>query len=526
MPFAPVTPWEDRYQYYTNLSGAEHAAQFMTITFDCTAKMKDNCPAAVHIDGTARPQLVRREVNPVYYDILREHEKLSGISTLINTSYNMHEEPIVCSPDDAVRAFLDVLALGPFLVDSQGDAIREPDSSGRVMPIPQQVESVPKKLRVLDERKTGNGWQVALKQIDGSESIKSMWHDLQLRSEYSFFQSWTWISAWLDSLSDTTGMLLLETRRNDEVVGLAVLGHNTLRRHNIFSSEALLVSESGIPSCDALTVEHSGLLIEQGIEVSVIQKCLEFLRDSHINWDEFYVSGVEKVQAQTYIDATAKVSKLEPEVSSERPYLFVDLEAIRTSNNSYLETLSANTRYQINRSKRLYENNGPLTLRSAETLEEALGMFSQMKKLHQHSWNRRGHPGAFLSQFSNQFHAKLIKSGHSRGEIQLIEIRAGSKAFCYLYNFVHGGMVSNYQSGFRYEDDPKFKPGSVSHALAIEHNLKLGHKAYDLLMGDQRFKRSLTTHDASMVGLVVRQSRFKFHVESKLRGIWGQVSRG
>lgn len=122
MPFAPVTLYEAREKYYYNIKGAEHTAEFMTITFDCTDEMKRDCPAAVHIDGTARPQLIRREVNPGYYDIVKEYEKLSGISSLINTSFNMHEEPIVCTPHDAVRAFLDgrldVLAIGPYLVES------------------------------------------------------------------------------------------------------------------------------------------------------------------------------------------------------------------------------------------------------------------------------------------------------------------------------------------------------------------------------------------------------------------------
>lgn len=120
MPFAPVTLYEAREKYFHNIKGAEHAAEFMTITFDCTDAMKKDCPAAVHIDGTARPQLIKREVNPGYYDILKEYEKLSGISSLINTSFNMHEEPIVCTPYDAIRAFLqgnlDYLAIGPFLV--------------------------------------------------------------------------------------------------------------------------------------------------------------------------------------------------------------------------------------------------------------------------------------------------------------------------------------------------------------------------------------------------------------------------
>jgi carbamoyltransferase len=120
MPFAPVTLWEERERCYVNLAGAEHAAQFMTITFDCTEFMRRTCPAAVHVDGTARPQLIRREVNPGYYDILAEYRKLSDVPTLINTSFNMHEEPIVCTPQDAVRAFLDgdidVLAIGGFVV--------------------------------------------------------------------------------------------------------------------------------------------------------------------------------------------------------------------------------------------------------------------------------------------------------------------------------------------------------------------------------------------------------------------------
>ncbi|MBI4881008.1 MAG: carbamoyltransferase [Planctomycetes bacterium] len=121
MPFAPVTLYEARERCYHGLRGAEHAAEYMTITFDCTDWMKEHCPAAVHVDGTARPQLIRRETNPEYYDIIAEFEKLTGVPCLINTSFNMHEEPIVLTPQDAVRAFLlgriDALALGPYLAE-------------------------------------------------------------------------------------------------------------------------------------------------------------------------------------------------------------------------------------------------------------------------------------------------------------------------------------------------------------------------------------------------------------------------
>jgi len=120
MPFAPATLYEERERCYKNIKGAEYPAQFMTITFDTTDFMTNQCPAAVHVDNTARPQLVRKDVNESFYRIIEEYYKLTGNPSIINTSFNMHEEPIVCSPDDAVKAFLQghlhYLAIGPYLV--------------------------------------------------------------------------------------------------------------------------------------------------------------------------------------------------------------------------------------------------------------------------------------------------------------------------------------------------------------------------------------------------------------------------
>ena len=123
MPFAPATLYEFAEKCYINIKGAEHAATFMTITFDCTDYMKKTSPAAVHIDGTARPQLVHKDINPSFYKIINEYHKLTGIPSVINTSFNMHEEPIVCTPSDAIRAFklgkLEYLAIGNYIVKGQ-----------------------------------------------------------------------------------------------------------------------------------------------------------------------------------------------------------------------------------------------------------------------------------------------------------------------------------------------------------------------------------------------------------------------
>jgi len=124
MPFAPATLYEYREKCYLNVAGAENTAKYMTITFDCTPWMKEHSPAAVHVDGTARPQLVTPESNPSFYKILKEYHKLTGLPSIINTSFNMHEAPIVCTPEDAIVTFqqghLDYLAIGNYLVAQPG----------------------------------------------------------------------------------------------------------------------------------------------------------------------------------------------------------------------------------------------------------------------------------------------------------------------------------------------------------------------------------------------------------------------
>lgn len=120
MPFAPVTLWEQREACYRAIEGAEDTARFMTVTFDCLPRMTAQSPAVCHVDNTARPQLIRERDNPAYYAIVKEYCELTGIPSLVNTSFNIHEEPIVNTPAEAIKAFeqsrLDALVLGDELI--------------------------------------------------------------------------------------------------------------------------------------------------------------------------------------------------------------------------------------------------------------------------------------------------------------------------------------------------------------------------------------------------------------------------
>ena len=121
MPFAPITKKENAKELYSNLDKISVSSKFMTVTTNCSDSMLADSPAAVHVDNTARPQIVTKDTAPDVYDILCKYEEISGKKSLINTSFNMHEEPIVCDEQDAIRAFidgqLDYLVLNNLLIE-------------------------------------------------------------------------------------------------------------------------------------------------------------------------------------------------------------------------------------------------------------------------------------------------------------------------------------------------------------------------------------------------------------------------
>jgi carbamoyltransferase len=107
MPFAPVIAAEKATTVFDITSVNANACRFMTITCNVKPEWRQRIAAVVHVDGSARPQTIERETNPLYYDILQAFERESGLPVLVNTSFNVHEEPIVNKPSECVRALLD-----------------------------------------------------------------------------------------------------------------------------------------------------------------------------------------------------------------------------------------------------------------------------------------------------------------------------------------------------------------------------------------------------------------------------------
>jgi carbamoyltransferase len=121
MPFAPVVKIEN-FKKYFEISPNQSLFPFKYMTMTCNVK-KDFAhffPAVVHVDGTARPQIVERSDDEIMWKILDEFEKLSGVGILVNTSFNVHEEPINFRVEDSIEALkrnaVDFLIYGDYLI--------------------------------------------------------------------------------------------------------------------------------------------------------------------------------------------------------------------------------------------------------------------------------------------------------------------------------------------------------------------------------------------------------------------------
>lgn len=120
-PFAPAV-LADRAAEYFKIPGE---SPFMTKIAPVAPHARELIPAVVHVDGTARLQTVSRETNPMFYGLIQKYDRLTNIPVILNTSFNIRGEPIVCTPLDAIECYLgtgmDALAIGSFLLTKKDD---------------------------------------------------------------------------------------------------------------------------------------------------------------------------------------------------------------------------------------------------------------------------------------------------------------------------------------------------------------------------------------------------------------------
>ncbi|MDR3418100.1 MAG: GNAT family N-acetyltransferase [Nevskia sp.] len=344
--------------------------------------------------------------------------------------------------------------------------------------------------------------------------MAARWQALETRADPSFFQSWTWVGCLAKERFPDP--ILLVAEEDGRTVALALFNRSRRR----FVPGALHLGESGGVALDSVFVERNGPLIERGRD-DLLAAVLRTALNAPVAAGErgghrrLVLSGVDErhlLAARAAIAGGGYVCELRA-----RPAPFVDLAALRRAGTGFLQNLSANTRYQLRRSARRYAEAGPLAIQRPADLADAWQFLDELAVLHQATWQRRGLPGMFASPDFLRFHRTLLARALPRGEVDLLRMTAGGRAFGYLYNFRFRGRVLTYQSGFDYAAaGPHEKPGMTSHHLAIEASAAEGMDCYDFLAGADRYKTSLANGVVPLHWLEISP---RWSVEGMLNGL-------
>jgi len=354
----------------------------------------------------------------------------------------------------------------------------------------------------------------ALAELGSPAELRPCWRELEQRADPHFFLSWHWIGSWLAELD--TAPRLLTVRRDGLVVGLALLTTRSARWRGLLSRHQAWLNTTGDEALDVVTIEYNDILADRRYAAAVRKATFNELGR---HFDTLIWRGTTAIH-ESFLESNGWLCRRQAEAGSA----FVNLAQIRADGRPYLTHLSANTRQQVRRSMRLYDERGRLRFERAGTTDEALAFFREAGALHQQRWTARGKPGAFAYPFYVAMHERVITSAFPEGAVELVRVRAGSSAIGYLYNFVYGGRISFYFGGVRYDSDKRLKPGLVTHTLCIEDHLKGSADVYDFMAGDNRYKTSLGEPGPAIVSLVAEKPHPLLRLENCLRQLKQRMS--
>lgn len=338
-----------------------------------------------------------------------------------------------------------------------------------------------------------------------------MWRPLQAAcARVSYFLSWPWLELWLQSLPSGLEVWFAVLRRAGEPEAACFLVPQRIRRGPLPARMGLWLHYTGRPAWDELTLEYNRILAPDPA-ADTMARLLEGLPRE---WDELHLPLLDG-GAWPGCGFTAPTGF---RLLAERivPCHFVDLEAVRGQGGDYLALLSSNQRYQIRRARKGYRELGGLEWELAQSVPRAHELLAEMIKLHQAHWQGRGRAGAYAEGYMQKFHRELVARRLEAGEIQLLRLACGERTVGILYNLVKDGWVHYYQGGMNFAEFGRLRPGIVCHALAVELNLGWGHREYDFLGGEARYKKSLSTHSRVMCWARLQRDRRRLRLEDSL----------
>ena len=352
-------------------------------------------------------------------------------------------------------------------------------------------------------------WQQQAPAILLQPDFAQEWQTLESHADVTFFLSWQWISTWLGLCNEP--LRLARIYYNNVLVGLGLFTWSTEIRHRFLRSRVLRLHRTGLPEWDQIWIEYNQLLLDRAHQKTAPAALITFLL-SRDDWDELELGASDSQVLQNY-----QTTPLIPVEHWSSPCYGVDLNALRQTGKHYRDSLSRNTRYQINRSEKRYQQSGQLTFACVQDPKAIAEWWPQLAALHQQRWGMTPTLSGFANPAFVQFHQRLIAQCAPLHLVEFCTLFLGDLMLGCLYNFVYRGRVYFYASGLRQEADAQLKPGLLLHAMAIQHYLERGLEFYDFMGGDARYKQSLASRSVELKLVSLQRPRLSLKLEQFAR---------
>lgn len=343
------------------------------------------------------------------------------------------------------------------------------------------------------------------------KDLEATWRALEARCQGSFFTTWNFIGPLLHLTTRPPKVFI--ARQAGDIVGLALIARKS-RGTLLGRVEGVSLNQTSCPDEDLVYIEFNDVLCPEALRRDVLEALANNLRALSPPWAELHLAGVSGPDLP---DIAASFGLREAECKTS-PAPYVDLAKVQEE--GYLALLGRNTRSQISRARRLFEQElGPLTLQEVRGEAEIRSALMQLRDWQITKFAATGTRSSLQSRFFMKFvTALLLEQSAADTKAELLHVDAGDTPLGLLINFCHRGTVANYQCAFApFPDDNKLKPGHVSHALAVDHYSANGHQIYHFLGGDQQYKKSLSTDTDQMIWTRLQKPGTRLSLEALMK---------
>lgn len=331
----------------------------------------------------------------------------------------------------------------------------------------------------------------------GRQEAALHWQTLEAFHGAVVTSSWDWTETWLQRFGDVVEHEFALARRGDEVVGIGLVTHGAGMHRGPLPLATLHLGTDGEPAGDNVEAEPNGVVCDPSLRAQFLRAMVSGLR-ARDEWDELRFSALPPEDARI-IQAAAPGIELDA-----RPCPVMDLDAARQAGGIVEIAPSAkDLRRKLRRAGQLHGE-------WARDTAHALDILAELAVLHQRRWESRGEPGAFSSARFTGFHRDFVSRSFDRGRVVLYRLSNDQGTLGCKYALVEGRRVLDYQSGMADGELGRLSPGLLTAALCMEACMDHGFEEYDMLTGDSRYKRSLTTAERELCWMRLRRPSIKW----------------